>query len=318
MKCFRAIFLASALGTLVLVGCKKSVPEPPADLVAKIGQREIRAAEVQEWMKRRYVGNEATQKQALLQEMFDSIAQLEKARELGLDRDPELRRSWENMLVAKLREQQLEPRLTNAIPSGAQIKEFYEANLADYSEPEIRQGAILYADTPARMDPERKAQSRKRLEEGRAKALQPAPDAAPQRGFGKLAVDYSEDQITRYRGGDIGWLSAGRPDSRFDRAVGDALFALAKPGDISEIIETARGFYVVKFLDLRPKTSKPLAAVQEAIRHKLMIRSNEVVTADWKKQVRMSFPVVIYTNALDRVQSPIADTSKTNFPPVLP
>jgi PPIC-type PPIASE domain. len=31
------------------------------------------------------------------------------------------------------------------------------------------------------------------------------------RGFGPIAVKYSEDQVTRYKGGDIGWVNKNRP-----------------------------------------------------------------------------------------------------------
>ena len=68
-----------------------------------------------------------------------------------------------------------------------------------------------------------KAELLKRAETARTEALALEPGVP---GFGGVAVNYSEDQDSRYRGGDIGWLQAGTIDGRWDRKVSEAVFAL--------------------------------------------------------------------------------------------
>jgi len=58
--------------------------------VAIVGKHEIRTAEFQSWMRRRGVGDSMVQKEALLEEMVNHHAAVQRAVALGLDRDPQL------------------------------------------------------------------------------------------------------------------------------------------------------------------------------------------------------------------------------------
>ena len=46
-----------------------------------------------------------------------------------------------------------------------------------------------------------------------------SPSSRTLKGFGALAVNFSEDQETRYQGGDLGWIERGRFPQRFEKAV---------------------------------------------------------------------------------------------------
>jgi peptidyl-prolyl cis-trans isomerase C len=304
MRTARPLMTLVPLGVLVLLaGCSRQ-PATDPDLVARIGSRPIRVGEFQEWMGRRGVGTNVAEKDALLQEMFDHFAAVQKAQELGIDKDPEVRRAWENLLIGKLRERQLEPLLTNAIPSRAQVQARYETNLAAFTEPALRRGAILFAEFPAKAADEQKTQARQRLAEARAKALEQTRRDPAARGFGALAVEYSEDPVTRYRGGDVGWLTEGKGDNRFDPAVVAALFALEQTNAISEVIETPRGCYLVKLLDARSGRVKPLATAQAPLEHKLLVENRQRLEAGWKSQLRSAYPAETFREVLIRIPPP--------------
>jgi peptidyl-prolyl cis-trans isomerase C len=300
----------------LVVGC--SPPRPPdPDLVAKIGSREIRTSEFQAWMQRRSMGTTPEEKVVLLNELLDRLALVERAKAMGLDRDPELMRAWDNLLVSKLRELQLEPQLTNALPSEDQIRSHYESNRAAFTEPSMRHGAVLSVESPKKMPSEGRTNARQRLLEARTKALAQATNEPSARGFGRLAVEYSEDQVTRYRGGDFGWVRADRLDSRFDRTVVDTLFALSQPGAVSDVIETERGCYLVKLLEIRPERVKPLETVETAIRHQLLLQNQQRLEAQWKQTARAALPTEIHTNVLTLISVPLESKTSTN-PPALP
>jgi peptidyl-prolyl cis-trans isomerase C len=298
-----ALLLGTALALAIPAGCSRQ-PKPDPDLVARIGTREIRVAEFQDWMRRRGVNTNAVQKDALLQEMFDHFAAVQEAQHLGLDKDPELRRSWENLLVSKLRERQLEVQSTNAAPTAEQLQTYYRDHLAGYTEPALRRGAVLFAEFPQKTSDERKTQARQRLNEARNKAMASATREPTAPGFGALAVEYSEDPLTRYKGGDIGWVAEGKPDNRFDPAVVRVLFALDQTNQVSEVLDTPRGAYVVKWTDHRPARAKPFEAVEPAIRHKLAIENRQRLETAWKQKLRTHRPTEIFKDVLGRMPAP--------------
>lgn len=305
------------LAMLLAGGCsRQSKPPADPDLVATVGARKIRTAEVQAWMQRRAVSNDPAHKAALLEEVIDHAALVERAKAAGLDQDPELRRAWENLLVSKLREAQLESRLTNAVPTPEQVRQHYQSNLVRFTEPALRRGAILFVELPAKSSPERQAQLKERLVEARRQALANTTKVTAGLGFGALAVEFSEDQSTRYRGGDIGWMQAGRADARYDRLVTETLFALPQAGAVSEVLETPRGFYLVKYDESRAERVKPLAAVQAAIEHQLLVENRKRLESEWKQSVRAACVIEVFPEVLTRIQGALESASPAR-PPVL-
>lgn len=180
----------------------------------------------------------------------------------------------------------------------------------------MRHGAMIYAELPKQLPADGGKRIRQRLLEARSKALVQSTNETSVRGFGRLAVEYSEDQITRYRGGDIGWVRSDRSDSRLDRAVINALFALPQTGAVSDVVETAHGLYVVKLLEDRPERVKPLDAVEPAIRHQLLVQNQQRLEFQWKEAARRAFPIEIQTNVLALISAPVETKLATN-PPTL-
>jgi len=66
--------------------------------------------------------------------------------------------------------------------------------------------------------------------------------------FDNLAVEYSDDQSSAARGGELPWFGVGRMTRPFEEAA----FALEKNGDISEPVRTEYGWHIIKRLDHRP------------------------------------------------------------------
>lgn len=301
-----------------LAGCSKPPAPAPAaeqDVLARVGGRTIRLQDFQEAALRRAVGADPAARQALLEEMIGTAVLLERARELGLDQDPAVRRAWENLLIGRLRERELDARLTNAVPTPAQVQARYETNRAAYTEPARRRGAVLFLGLPARPTAELKSRLRERLAEARLQALALATNDPSARGFGALAIEYSEDQPTRYRGGDFGWVEAGRRDARFDPAVVETLFQLAEPGSVSDVLETPRGFHLVKLLEARPERVKPLDQVRPAIEHVLLIENRRQVEDAWKQGLAAALRIERFPDVLARLPATGTAGVTSNTPP---
>jgi parvulin-like peptidyl-prolyl isomerase len=67
--------------------------------------------------------------------------------------------------------------------------------------------------------------------------------------FDTLAKEVSDDKRTKEKGGDLDWTSP----TTGPKPVADAVYALAKVGDISDVIESDIGFHILKLTDLKPE-----------------------------------------------------------------
>ena len=81
--------------------------------------------------------------------------------------------------------------------------------------------------------------------------------------FGKISEANSDDDQTRYQGGDLGFLVRGEKDQegelRLDPVLEEAAFAL-KAGEISQVLRTDRGFHILKFCIAR-SISSPVTSI---------------------------------------------------------
>ena len=79
--------------------------------------------------------------------------------------------------------------------------------------------------------------------------------------FAELAKKNSKDPGTAPKGGDLGLFARGKMIKPFE----DAAFALTKPGDLTEVIETRFGFHVIQLVEKRAAGVQPFAEVKEQL-----------------------------------------------------
>lgn len=84
----------------------------------------------------------------------------------------------------------------------------------------------------------------------------------------KLADQISDDAGSAQNGGELGWFA----QKDMDPAFGAAAFALAKPGDISEPVQSQFGWHVIKLNDKRPAAVKTYEEARESIMAELRRR----------------------------------------------
>ena len=89
------------------------------------------------------------------------------------------------------------------------------------------------------------------------------------RDFSSLAIERSIDDLTASEGGDMGWVEGGDP------FVPPEILEAAKNldiGSISQPIETADGYAVIKLLDRKDMTDSERKAVQDSVRKRLLLQ----------------------------------------------
>ena len=89
----------------------------------------------------------------------------------------------------------------------------------------------------------------------KAKAEELLKQARGGADFADLARKHSEDEQSAKNGGDLDYFGRGRMVPEFDTAV----FAMA-PGTLSDLVKTQYGYHIIKLVDKKNATTRPLAA----------------------------------------------------------
>jgi peptidyl-prolyl cis-trans isomerase C len=162
---------------------------------------------------------------------FEVLAQ--EALRRGLQNEPDVVEMAKKVMVQKLIQQELDAKSTN-VPD-AELAAYYDKHKSDYVKPEmIRASDVFVAGR------DKRAQAEALL--AKAKALAPNDFG----GFAKLARENSEDPKTQPLDGDMRYLSAEEQTAQFGAKVAEALASLKVNGDLSPLVETGAGFYILK------------------------------------------------------------------------
>jgi peptidyl-prolyl cis-trans isomerase D len=104
----------------------------------------------------------------------------------------------------------------------------------------------------------------KAMDEARAKAMDVLKQAKATSDWTELAKKYSADPGSKDKGGELGWLGKGQTVAEFDKVA----FAQNK-GQISDPVQTSFGFHIIQTEDKEDAHLKPLAEVKPALEEAL-------------------------------------------------
>lgn len=138
--------------------------------------------------------------------------------------------------------------------SQAELEAFYKTNLAQYQTPaQVRASHILFK-TEGKDENAVKAKAEDVLKQAKA----------PGADFAALAKKFSEDDSNSQNGGDLDYFGRGRMVPEFENAA----FAM-KAGEISDLVKTSFGYHIIKVVDSKPESTRPLADVKSEIEEQL-------------------------------------------------
>lgn len=246
------MFLRSALTAVLAVPCLVAQSVPPDTVVARVEGQVITAAEVQAMVDalgpqiRQFYAKDPKEfiRQYALQSKLARLAEDQK-----LDQESpykqRLRYSRESVLMQSLMERRM-----NETPIGDdEIQARYMQSGG--GDAQYRTKVLYVAFSADGSGSRTEAQAKAKAEELRTKAAGGAD-------FVALVKENSEDQPSRDKNGDYPPMRSTDP---LPEPVKKAVFSL-KPGEITEPIRQANGFYVFK---LEGVDAKPLAEVREQI-----------------------------------------------------
>jgi len=212
----------------------------------------------------------AESRRALLDDMVQEAKVIAAAKRAGYDRDPDVLRQVQYLLVGTFN-QDVENQIGTVEVSHAEVRAFYDAHPERFSIPEAAHAALIFIAVPPNAPAEFRQEKLAFAERLRAEAAQ-ADDPAQ---FGDLAKAYSDDNGTRYRGGDIRWVERRQTHTRWDASVLDAIFAVEAPGALSPVIAAQNGLYVIRLLERRPASLRPLDEVAGDIHDSLIAEKRQ-------------------------------------------
>jgi parvulin-like peptidyl-prolyl isomerase len=312
-----------ALVLLCVSSCKRAGDAPADPVVAVVGREKITASAFRARMAERGGRIEGTytnlaEKRDLLEEMIRFEVLVESARRAGTFDDPEMQRKIKQLAVSRI-EQNIAGEVGEAEAlTEEEVTAYYEQQAASLARPERIKVAFILIQVPPKVSPEKKAELAQRAEEARKEAE--ALDRTV-RNFGYLAAKYSEDQPTRYKGGESGWLSREQPSQRWGKEMVERLFALGEPGAMTPVLETDEGLWIFRLIECESAAAVPLERVELNLR-KRMIEERIAARLDHLvESTAGSLKITVDEKALDAVPVPDRtqpDPRTPQTPPALP
>ena len=146
----------------------------------------------------------------------------------------------------------------------AEIERTYNNGIEQYSTPEQVRASHILLKTEGKDDAAVKAKAEDLLKQARAGA-----------DFAELAKKYSEDEASAKNGGDLDYFGRGRMVPEFDQAA----FSM-EPGQISDLIKTQYGYHIIKLVDKKAATTRPLTEVKAQIQDQLSYERAQAQASD--------------------------------------
>ncbi|HEX8050080.1 MAG TPA: peptidylprolyl isomerase [Solirubrobacterales bacterium] len=236
----RARRLSMLLLALALA-CRQAEPPAP-DLVARIGDEEIRYGRFEEYVKRTAGDGETVLAGDVLSQLFDQFLDEELLVRLAVDRGlakpggasaAARRRAIDALLAADVRE-----------PAAEEVAAYYQAHREEFARPE-------------------RVRLRQILTEDRTTAERAVRELAGGADFAVVARQLSRDPSAA-SGGFQGELS--RED--LPQGFADVIFAL-QPGEVSRLIPAEYGFHIFQVVSRSPAEVVPLDAARSEIAERL-------------------------------------------------
>jgi peptidyl-prolyl cis-trans isomerase SurA len=163
----------------------------------------------------------------------------------------------------------------------SEMRDYYEANLAKYSEEESFHARHIFF----RISEKAPAEEIKRA---MTTALMVLAEAKSGKDFVELAKSYSEDPAARKDGGDLGIFKKGDMLPELEQTI-----LAMKTGEVSELVVTPAGFHIIKLEERIKGKVKPFESVKVEIEDAIYRKKSDERFNQWAKELRSKASVDI-------------------------
>lgn len=278
--------IALLLIALAFFACHRK-PSTPADVVARVGDRMLTLNEYKRYLERN-AGTDLAQvtpevASAMLDQYVEEIALSEYAASHGVEVPAEkiaaaVRNEGGSTVIEKRDEMRRQKLIANVsadtpMPSDAEIRAYYDQHPDEFkNSDEVHVKQIFVHDENTANEIEQK------LKGGAS--------------FEDLSSQYSLVANAK-KGGEIGYVSRGQLPKMFE----DEIFAL-KPGEVSGVIKTEAGYYILKVTDRRAPGMADLATASPVISRRLRDEAIREGMAELVKKAKSDTQIAVLTRRL--------------------
>lgn len=260
---------------LLLIICSQAQASEPAKdpVLAVIGEKKILMSDFDRLLKyyssdrQKLFQNEPTYKINLLKRLVEGTVLSEIARKEGFDRDPAIKEQLEIRANDFIALEYGRQKIMNISVEEKDIREYYELHKEEFATPEMIRARHILIRVPKGSSDADRAKARARIEEV-LKKIRSGGD------FAKIAAEVSEDEGTKPKGGDLGFVKKGVLVPEFEQAA----YAL-QPGEVSGIVETPFGLHILKTEEKKESGLQSYDEAKAAIKEKL---SKDVMKARYE------------------------------------
>jgi peptidyl-prolyl cis-trans isomerase C len=204
-------------------------------------------------------------KRKLFDELVQKEAGVQEAYRRGLDRDPDIRKAIDKLLLNRLISDEILNKVKPDDVPEDQVQAYYKEHVSEFTnEDEVRVSAIYTRD-------EAGAKKAAAL----AKAARSKNWDEDRKGFRDLVRIYRDTSNTpgRDRSGDLSFFD--RKSIRYAPEMIAAAFELKEIGEVAGPIKTQSGYYIIKLVEQRPAATRPLEQLKTMIRQRLVRQVRE-------------------------------------------
>ncbi len=163
----------------------------------------------------------------------------------------------------------------------SEMRDYYEANLAKYSEEESFHARHIFFRISEKSPAEE-------IRRAMTTALLVLAEAKSGKDFVELAKSHSEDPAARKDGGDLGIFKKGDMLPELEKTI-----LAMKPGEVSELVVTPAGFHIIKLEERIKGKVKPFESVKAEIEDAIYRKKSEERFNQWAKELRSKASVEV-------------------------
>jgi len=186
-------------------------------------------------------------------------------------------------------------------PTEEEIKEYYEQNKEQFSQPEQRQVSHILIGTGDYSNGKNRSEA-----DAKVQALQIVDKLKAGGDFAELARQYSDDPGSKDNGGQYPPFSRG---SGFVKEFEDAAFGLEKGEYTVEPVRTQYGYHIIRLDDIIPAITISLAEVKDNISALLMEEAVAEEMDSYMKNLREKADIINKLEKKDTGEEPAGSES---------